>query len=234
MDNISNDFDLERLIQEVKQLMGRPQAASAPAQNLNRAQKAAPTGYQAPIKGSFQNSGGFTPNVYLNPKHPKGHVGVDMRAPGGTAIYPMAPGVVTAVGPDPVGGNTVNVQHANGVRTYYAHMGTINVHKGDRVDNNTILGTVGDSGNAKNTMPHLHLQVWSNGQIQDPARYFSMPKYTNFDPKKEHAWLSDAEKTKAQRFSIRDHVSQNRQALASVKIDRLEKIATIYYEFTTR
>ena len=185
-------------------------------------------GIQAPIKDVFYNSGTFSFQP-TDARHPNGHMGVDMRASAGTPIYPLAPGVVTFVGTDPKGGNVVNISHANGLRTYYAHCSTVKVHKGDKVDNNTIIATVGDSGNAKGTVPHLHFQVWENGQIQNPERYFKMPKYTGYDSKKEKFWASPEAKQEAAAFNMKDHVSSGRAAFAS-DVAKLVKIAEAYYE----
>jgi murein DD-endopeptidase MepM/ murein hydrolase activator NlpD len=162
-------------------------------------------GPQAPIKSDWKVSGTFslTPT---DPRHPKGHLGVDMRAPGGTLIYPFAPGIVTYVGTDNKGGYVVKIDHENGFKTYYAHCGTIIAKEGDKVDYNTSIATVGDSGNAKGTFPHLHFQVSKNGVVQDPAIYFNVPKYT--DPvKNESAWMSEDAKKEADAFDITKHTA---------------------------
>jgi murein DD-endopeptidase MepM/ murein hydrolase activator NlpD len=134
--------------------------------------------YQSPIKSDWRTSGVFDP-VSVRPNGSKGHFGVDMRAPEGTSIYPFLPGMVTNVGTDPKGGNVINIEHDNGFRTYYAHLSGFNVNKGDKVDNNTVIGNVGKTGNAMHTFPHLHFQVWKNNQIQDPASFFTVPPYTD-------------------------------------------------------
>lgn len=169
-------------------------------------------GFRAPIRGNFSNSGNFSPNKATDRRHPHGHQGVDLRAPGGTSIYPIATGIVTNVGLDPRGGNIVNVLHANGVRSYYAHLGTIRVQKGDRVNFNTVLGTIGNSGNASETWPHLHLQIWKNNQLQNPAQYFNIPEFTSVNTSSERPWLSERAKQVAQSFNVREHVS-NRIAI---------------------
>jgi murein DD-endopeptidase MepM/ murein hydrolase activator NlpD len=212
----ADDAELENLVNELSSMLSQQKS---PAQAVS--------GYQAPIKGAFYNSGGFTPSA-ATPNHPSGHAGIDMRASAGTAIYPMAPGVVTRVGTDPKGGNVVNITHANNVKTYYAHMGSVSVQNGQHVDNDTVIGTVGNSGNAKNTWPHLHLQVWSGGQLQDPAKFFTIPKYTNVDKAKEKFWLSDEAKQEAQAFNMKRHV-QSKPAVAS-RFDPLEKRAQDYYD----
>lgn len=215
-----DDMGLEQLLQQVKQLIPSqvPDIISAPGQ------------YQAPIKGNFSNSGGFSGAP--SPRHPQGHAGVDLRTAGGTAIYPMAPGTVTGVGSTPKGGNTVNIQHANGVRTYYAHMGTIQVQRGQQVGENTVIGTVGDSGNAKGTWPHVHFQVWKDNQIQDPAQYFSIPKYS-VPTSEEQQWLSSQHKQNAQSFNMKRHLDNNRTAFSN-RINRLVKLARSYDQITKK
>ena len=188
--------------------------------------------FKAPIHDNWHNSGGFT--YQPNPTHPKGHMGLDMRAPNGTPVYPLAPGVVSSVGTDPMGGNVVNVSHPGNLRTYYAHLSTVRVQKGDRVDFNTILGTVGTSGNASHGVPHLHLQVWKDGQITDPAHFFSVPKYTAVAPsEKAYSWVSDQAKDDAMAFNMKEHLSSRRNAFAS-EVNKLTKIADSYYEITKK
>lgn len=216
----SPDSYLETLLNEVKSLFGggvkskrAPIITNIPGNS----------GFQAPIKSQYYNSGNFSPNAATDARHSKGHMGVDLRAPGGTSIYSIAPGVVTNVGTDPSGGNVVNIQHANGVRSYYAHLGTIRVHKGDRVDNNTPIATVGNSGNAKNTWPHLHIQVWNNGQLQNPGSYFTVPQYTNVDNNKEKLWLTPNAKQLAHSFNVNQHVAR-----VASRSDELLKLASEY------
>jgi murein DD-endopeptidase MepM/ murein hydrolase activator NlpD len=181
-----------------------------------------PQSFQSPIKGTWQNSGGFGGK----------HQGVDMRAPIGTPLYPIAPGVVTNVGTDPLGGNVVNVEHADGVKTYYAHMATVNVQKGQQVDVNTILGAVGKTGNAQKTWPHCHFQVWKNGQIQDPAQFFSIPQYSNLNiqEKIQGMYLSPKAKQDAMAFNMTDHISGAGDNRLASRMDLLVKLAGYFYK----
>lgn len=222
------DIPLDQLVPQVKSLFQGSPAPVAPSKEPSSINPPpAASAYQAPLKGDWRSSGGFDP-VSVRPNGRKGHMGVDMRAPAGTPIYPLAPGVVTNVGTDPLGGNVVNVQHADGVRSYYAHMSTIKAQKGDKVDTNTVLGNVGNTGNAMHTVPHLHFQVWKDNQIQDPARYFSVPRYTPLE-KSEKTWLSDEAKQEAANFNIKDHVAAKRVAF-SRDVDRLYAFAHIYQQ----
>lgn len=146
-------------------------------------------GFQAPLRGALHNSGGFDPTGKGSVGRP--HQGVDLRAPGGTSIYPCAPGIVEKVYSDPKGGNALVIKHPNGYSSYYAHCGTISAKVGDQVSYDTVIAAVGASGNAKG-FPHLHLQLWNNGALIDPASVIPMPTYTAFNPKKEQLWLPGA------------------------------------------
>lgn len=222
--NSPDDINLESFLKEIQELY----RTKNPDRRMDQP-VSTPGGYQVPIKTEYHNSGGFDPTGKGNVG--RVHQGIDLRAPGGSAIYPIAPGVVTAVRPDPKGGNTVNVKHSGSVTSYYAHMGTIVVHVGDKVDNNTVLGTVGASGNAKG-FPHLHLQVWKNGQLIDPASVISVPKYTAYNTKTEKLWLPGA-KDVAQVWNMQDHLSKKTR-LASSRADKLLSLAAQFYELTIK
>lgn len=217
---LGQNTDIDSFINEIKGLFvakKQYQQGGSPASS--------DTGYQVPIKSEYHNSGAFDPTG----KGTVGrvHQGIDLRAPGGSSIYPIAPGIVTAVRPDPKGGNTVNVKHSNNVTSYYAHMGTINVHVNDQVNKNTVLGTVGASGNAKG-FPHLHLQVWRDGSLIDPASVISVPSYTAYNPQKEKLWLPGA-KAVADSWNLQEHVSSRRKAIAARTL-KLVALADKFYE----
>jgi peptidoglycan LD-endopeptidase LytH len=96
------------------------------------------------------------------------HEGQDIFAPRGTAIYSAAPGYVYNIGENNLGGQTVSVIGAGGRVYYYAHLDSYadSLEEGDYVTPQTILGSVGTTGNAQGTPPHLHFGVYtSNGAI---------------------------------------------------------------------
>ena len=76
-------------------------------------------------------------------------------------------------------GNYVLVRHANGYFTRYAHLKKgVLVRKGDRVDETTLLGVMGDSG--KTTARHLHFEVskaYSSAKRINPTEYLIKPVY---------------------------------------------------------
>ena len=230
------DYDIGSLLNDLKNLFQteipaqskQPTQSKIPAQlpqqsKVNENLPHFSGKYQSPIRGTFYNSGNFSPNAPTDARH-KVHNGVDLRASGGTAVYPMAPGIVSNVGSDTKGGNIINIKHEGGMRTDYFHMGTISVHKGDHVDYDTVLGEIGNSGNASITAPHVHFQVLINGQYQNPGNYFSIPPYTNIDKSKEKLWLSPQHQQEAANFNITHHNNKTAN-----KFDKLIKIADIYY-----
>ena len=98
--------------------------------------------------------------------HPFHHA-IDLRGAIGTPIYPIMDGVVENVLYDRFGyGNHIIINHGSGFKSLYAHLSKTIVKKGDRVDQNTVIGLVGATGWA--TGPHLHLEVWENGHPINP------------------------------------------------------------------
>ncbi len=177
-------------------------------------------GFQAPLRGALRNSGGFDPTGKGSVG--RKHMGLDLRAPGGTTIYPIAPGTVKYVRSDPKGGNTVVIDHPNGYSSYYAHCGTISVQPGETVDKNTAIATVGASGNAKG-FAHLHLQVWNKGTLIDPAPIISAPAYTAFNTKQETLWLPGAKEV-ANAWNINSHLNaKNRMASRRYQLLMIKK-----------
>lgn len=160
-------------------------------------------GFHPPLRGALHNSGGFDPTGKGNVG--RIHQGIDLRAPGGTPVFPIAPGTVTKAYNDPKGGNAVVVKHNDNYSSYYAHMGTVAVHVGDTVDYDTTIGTCGASGNAKG-FPHVHLQVWRNGALIDPASVISVPAYTPYNAQQEKLWMPGA-KAVADNWNLQDHLN---------------------------
>jgi len=98
------------------------------------------------------------------------HGGMDFAARTGTPIAAPADGIVVASTSNYMGedkwGELVAIEHANGLRSLYAHMDRRLVKEGERVTAGQQIGTSGASGKA--TGPHLHMEVSRNGQNIDP------------------------------------------------------------------
>ena len=92
------------------------------------------------------------------------HEGVDIFAPRGTPIHSTTAGMVGRVGPNRLGGRTVTVTGPGGYHHYYAHLERYPALKaGDWIEQGTVVGYVGDSGNAAGTPTHLHYGVYTPG-----------------------------------------------------------------------
>ena len=93
-------------------------------------------------------------------------------------------------------GNYVYIKHPNGMFTRYAHLQKgIPVKKGQNVDENTIVGIMGDSG--KTTARHLHFEVakgYSSSKRINPEPYLKKPVY--FESKADKYWVYDNKKNK--------------------------------------
>lgn len=85
------------------------------------------------------------------------HRGIDYAVPQGTPIHAIADGVVIVAEYHYSWGNHVQIKHADGTSSNYAHQSRINVHVGQSVKQGDVLGFVGSTGNS--TGPHLHLEI---------------------------------------------------------------------------
>lgn len=88
------------------------------------------------------------------------HEGVDIFAPKGTPVRAVVAGVVVGRGSQNRGGNVVFLLGRNAVLYFYAHLESpALVEPGSVVEAGTLLGHVGDTGNAKGRAPHLHFEA---------------------------------------------------------------------------
>lgn len=97
------------------------------------------------------------------------HSGIDFRGPMGSPIYAAGEGVVSHVGWKSGYGNTVEIQHANGMLTRYAHMSRFDVTIGERVPAGRKIGGIGSTG--RSTGPHLHFEVRINDRAVNPRKF---------------------------------------------------------------
>lgn len=100
----------------------------------------------------------------------RSHEGVDIFARRGTDVVSATRGVVSSVREGGLGGRQVWVLGPAGQRHYYAHLDdwAPGLAEGDVVDVGTVLGSVGDTGNARGTPPHLHYGIYGSGGAIDP------------------------------------------------------------------
>lgn len=102
---------------------------------------------------------------------PDFHEGLDLRCTEGKSrIFVMADGLVTESNYSYGLGNYVRVDHLNGVETRYLHMNNNTVKQGDDVKAGQQIGFCGNTGASE--APHLHLDVFDNGDRVDPEAFF--------------------------------------------------------------
>lgn len=95
------------------------------------------------------------------------HPGLDIDGEIGDPVYPIENGVVQTREFSKVGyGNSVIVDHQNGLKSRYAHLSKINVKEGDEVNTKTQIGNLGNTG--RSTGPHLHLEIYKNDRTINP------------------------------------------------------------------
>jgi murein DD-endopeptidase MepM/ murein hydrolase activator NlpD len=97
------------------------------------------------------------------------HAGIDFGADYGSLIYASARGRVIYADWYGGYGNSVIIDHGNGMTTLYAHCSELYVKDGDVVERGQPIAAVGSTGFS--TGPHLHFELRANGEPIDPAAY---------------------------------------------------------------
>ena len=101
------------------------------------------------------------------------HQGIDIFAVRGTPVLSSTQGIVSRVGTNSLGGKVVWIVGPKLSRHYYAHLDAYaeNIQAGDWVEVGEVIGYVGNTGNAKNTPPHLHYGIYLTDGATNPYPY---------------------------------------------------------------
>jgi murein DD-endopeptidase MepM/ murein hydrolase activator NlpD len=128
-----------------------------------------------PIKGGIghvsmtfgQNENPFTGQYYI-------HKGIDLSTyRQGDPIVTTADGQIVTVDYDPGGfGNYIIIKHKHGFYTRYAHMLSVQVRTGQRVQQGEVVGRIGNTG--LSTGPHVHYEVHIGSDVVDPSKYLNI------------------------------------------------------------
>ncbi|HLM93474.1 MAG TPA: peptidoglycan-binding protein [Gaiellaceae bacterium] len=134
-------------------------AGPATVRALRRGRAHVPYGLLRPVSAPVGDRFG--------PRGNRFHPGLDLPAPYGARVRASRRGHVVKAGWDNGGyGYLIVIRHPRHVRTMYAHLSRIGVHRGERVFAGQGIGRVGASGEA--TGPHLHFEVRRRGAAVDP------------------------------------------------------------------
>ena len=96
------------------------------------------------------------------------HPGLDISSVQGEPILAPADAVVSSAGPSGNYGNLIVLDHGFGILTKYGHLSRFAVKEGQQVKRGDVIGFVGTTG--RSTSPHLHYEIWMNGQLTNPLR----------------------------------------------------------------
>jgi len=150
--------DMERILAEKKR------KTAARKNWLNNPTQA---NFTVPVDGRISSIFGL--RRFFNEQARRPHSGLDIAAPQGTPIQAVESGTVIESGDFFFSGNMVYLDHGQGLISLYAHMHTINVKPGDKIEKGQIIGTVGETGRV--TGPHLHLAIIANQTLVDPLQF---------------------------------------------------------------
>jgi peptidoglycan LD-endopeptidase LytH len=104
------------------------------------------------------------------------HLGIDIAAPRGASVVAAASGMIERVEETELGGRVIWIRELHSDRShYYAHLDTQLVAAGATVVAGQVIGTVGTTGNAPETTPHLHFGVYRDHVALDPLDYLDVP-----------------------------------------------------------
>jgi murein DD-endopeptidase MepM/ murein hydrolase activator NlpD len=121
----------------------------------------------APLVGVITD--GFGPRLDPVTRRPAFHDGLDISVALGTVVTAPADGVVVFANRDAGYGKMIRINHGYGYTTIYGHLERFLVKEGARVTRGQPIGKVGMSG--RTTGPHLHYEVWKDGEKQNPLHY---------------------------------------------------------------
>ena len=127
-----------------------------------------------PVSGPISSPFGLT--RFFNDQPRKPHSGIDIAAPKGAEIRAPRAGKVVATGNFFFNGNTVLVDHGQGLISLFCHLDNIETTNGAILERGEKIGTVGQTGRA--TGPHLHWSLNLNNVRIDPMLFLDEPLNT--------------------------------------------------------
>ncbi|MFJ7937598.1 peptidoglycan DD-metalloendopeptidase family protein [Peribacillus sp. NPDC096622] len=99
------------------------------------------------------------------------HKGIDIARPTTRTITAADHGIIETAGNSGGYGNKITINHNNGYRTVYAHLDSIDVKAGQKIEKGMKIGMMGSTGHS--TGVHLHFEIYKNGSLVNPLNYIS-------------------------------------------------------------
>lgn len=130
------------------------------------------TAFRQPAAGRL--SGSFGLRRIINGLERMPHAGIDVAAPVGTPVHAAGAGIVVETGDYFFNGNSVYIDHGQGLVTLYCHLDRIEVLPGEPVAAGRRIGLSGNTG--RTSGPHLHWTVLANGAAVDPRLFLPRTK----------------------------------------------------------
>lgn len=100
------------------------------------------------------------------------HTAIDIACEKNTAVSSCADGKVTSIETNAAYGNTVTIEHANGIITKYCALNNVTVKVGQSVASGDIIGNVNTVPCESADQAHLHFEVLKEGKLIDPTTLF--------------------------------------------------------------
>ena len=151
--------DIERIIRE-KKIIGRVFKKWRNIADVS-------TAFIVPVNGPFSSPFGLRRFFNKQPRRP--HSGLDIAAAAGTPVRAPAAGIISNTGNYFFNGNSVFIDHGQGLITMYCHLSKIKIKAGQKVRQGDIIGEVGMTGRV--TGPHLHWSVNLNKTRVEPTLF---------------------------------------------------------------
>ena len=139
------------------------------AGNLLEVLQSVPLGL--PHGGAMSSAFGERANPFTG-RGSESHGGLDFKGATGEPVHATASGKVVFAGWQGGYGNVVQVAHAHGYTTLYAHLSRIDVERGQPVTAGDTVGLLGSTG--RSTGPHLHYEVQRRGERLDPEQFLAL------------------------------------------------------------
>lgn len=168
---------LERQYTQVRQLLGADRPSSAASIWLPPAGTASRGATRSDEDDDLPSSWPLTERGFVTREHlgriPGQHPGIDIAVAEGSYVRASGGGVVSDAGEDDVYGKYVRIRHAEGFETVYGHASELYVTTDDEVVRHQVIALSGNTGTS--TAPHLHFEVWKDGQTIDPREVVQEP-----------------------------------------------------------